>query len=365
MEKHHSCLNTRAIIEYFREHHPEDLTTLLSDLHEEIGNLPNPSEFLTEINNWVSSEVVIRMFENARRITGDPDIAFRIGFASAAGRKFSYVQRILLAAYGNPRRSLRRAQQINDRFNRNKRVEIVETTRDSGIVRLHWDRGIAATKDFCLYNQGIYIGIPTLWDLPPGVIDEPLCFFKGDPFCEYHLKWLKRFSLKDTLLNTVFPWRTVKATIVELEHDKELLRQKFDEVHRLNLKLKSKIDELLRLQQELGESESRFRTLLDRIPGVAIQGFTADGKILYWNQSSEQIYGYRSEQAIGQDVVELIIPMDRREAFRKALALIPSIETDESGEFLPSGEHTRRSSRGELVSVYAVHTVVRLKDKPP
>ncbi len=365
MEKHHSCLNTRAIIDYFRENHPAALAGLLANLHEEIDSLSNPAEFLTEINNWVPSDVVIRMFENARHITGDPEVAFKIGFASAAGRKFSYVQRILLAAYGNPRRSLRRAQQINDRFNRNKRVEIVETTRDSGILRLHWDLGIPATKDFCLYNQGIYIGIPTLWDLPPGVIDEPMCFFRGDPFCEYHLKWLKRFSLKDTLLNTILPWRTVKTTIAELEHDKELLRHKFDEVHHLNLKLKSKIDELLRLQQELGESETRFRTLLDQIPGVAIQGFAVDGKVLYWNQSSEHIYGYRGEQAIGQDVAELIIPMDRQEVFRKALALVPAIEADESGEFMPSGEYMRRTSEGELVPVYAVHTVVRLKGKPP
>jgi two-component system, cell cycle sensor histidine kinase and response regulator CckA len=364
MEKHHSCLNTRAIIEYFRENHPEALAKLLANLHEEIDNLSNPTEFLTEINNWVSSDVVIRMFENARQITGDPEVAARIGFASAAGRKFSYVQRILLAAYGNPRRSLLRAQQINDRFNRNKRVEIVETTRDSGIVRLHWDPSIPATKDFCLYNQGIYIGIPTLWDLPAGVIDEPMCFFRGDPFCEYHLKWLRRFSLKETLFNTILPWRAVKATIAELEHDKELLRHKFDEVHGLNLNLKSKIDELLRLQQELGESETRFRTLLDQIPGVAIQGFTIDGKVLYWNQSSEQIYGYRGEQAIGQDVAELIIPMDRQEVFRKALALVPAIAADALGEFMPSGEYMRRTSGGELVPVYAVHTMVRLKDKP-
>ena len=95
MEKHHSCLNTRAIIEYFQEKAPEDLDRLLSGLGPDIDQLPDPQEFLMEINNWVSSEVVIKMFENAREITGDADIALKIGFDSAARKKLGYIQRII------------------------------------------------------------------------------------------------------------------------------------------------------------------------------------------------------------------------------------------------------------------------------
>src|SRR4030042_1042955 len=119
MEKHHSCLNTRAIIEYFQDYQPMDLPRLMAGLGPEIEALPNPQEFLMEINNWVSSDVVTKMFENAKKLSNNSQIAFKIGFESAARKKLGYVQRIIMFAHKNPRRSLKRVQPINDKFNRN------------------------------------------------------------------------------------------------------------------------------------------------------------------------------------------------------------------------------------------------------
>ncbi|MCX5891896.1 MAG: hypothetical protein NTW80_02805, partial [Deltaproteobacteria bacterium] len=103
MEKHHSCLNTRAIIEYFQENLPEEMPGLLGGLGPEIEGLTNPQEFLMEVNNWVSSDVVTKMFENAKRLTKNNQIAFKIGFESAARKKLGYVQRIILFSHKNPR----------------------------------------------------------------------------------------------------------------------------------------------------------------------------------------------------------------------------------------------------------------------
>ena len=94
MEKHHSCINTRAIIEYFEAQSPEAIPALLAGLGPEIAALPDLREFLLEANNWVSSEVVIQMFRNARRISGREDIALDFGFQSAARKKLGYVQRL-------------------------------------------------------------------------------------------------------------------------------------------------------------------------------------------------------------------------------------------------------------------------------
>lgn len=249
MEKHHSCLNTRAIIEYFQEHLPSEVNNLFVGLGPEIEGLANPQEFLMESNNWVSSNVIARMFENAKKITLNDQIPYKIGFESAARKKLGYVQRIFLFAYKNPRQTLKRVQAINDQFNKNKRVEPVEVKRDSAVVRLHWFKNIPANIDFCLFNQGIYSGISTIWNMPPAILEETKCFFKGDEYCEYHLKWQKRSILKDSFLRFVVPWRALTYTIEELERDKELLRKKFDEIHRLNFQLKEKIDQLICLQE--------------------------------------------------------------------------------------------------------------------
>jgi len=249
MEKHHSCLNTRAIIEYFQENLPEKLPGLFAGLGPEIEGLANPQEFLMEVNNWVSSDVVTKMFENAKRATKNPQIAYKIGFESAARKKLGYVQRIILFSHKNPRQTLKKVQAINDKFNKNKTIELVEVKRDSAVVRLHWFKDIPANLDFCLFNQGIYSGIPTIWNMPPASLEETKCFFKGDDYCEYQIKWQKRSFLKDSLLKFMVPWRALTYTIDELERDKELLRKKFDEIHRLNIQLKEKIDQLICLQE--------------------------------------------------------------------------------------------------------------------
>jgi PAS domain S-box-containing protein len=193
--------------------------------------------------------VVTRMFENAKAITLDDSIAFKIGFESAARKKLGYVQRIILFAYKNPRRSLRKLQAINDKFNKNKRVELVETQGERAIIRLHWFKEIPGTVDYCLFNRGIYSGIPTIWNLPPASLEETKCYFQGDEYCEYHYRWQRRFSLKEGLLRLLVPWRALNYTIDELERDKELLKKKFDEVHRLNIQLKEKIDQLICMQE--------------------------------------------------------------------------------------------------------------------
>jgi PAS domain S-box-containing protein len=363
MEQHHSCLNTRAIIEYFQEKAPQELPRLFDGLGPEIEQLANPLEFLMEINNWVSSDVVIKMFENAREVTGDNEIAFKIGFDSAARKKLGYIQRIILFAYRNPKRTLRQVQKINDKFNRNKIVDLVETTKDRAVVRLHWFPEIPATADFCLFNKGIYTGIPTIWNLPPAILDETKCHFKGDDCCEYHLTWAKRYSLKDTLLNLFVPWRALNYTIEELEKDKELLKKKFTEIHVLNIELGEKLAERLRLQGSLQESEARFRNLLEYIPEVAIKGYAIDGTVRYWNKASEELYGYKAEEAVNKNLRDLIIPPDLKQNFDKLLKI--GTRATRSGEFLPSGEHDHLTKNGSLIPVHVINTVVCLEGSEP
>jgi len=363
MEKHHSCVNTRAIIEYFQEKAPQELPRLFAGLGPEIEQLANPLEFLIEINNWVSSDVVIKMFENARAITQDAEIAFKIGFDSAARKKLGYIQRIILFAYRNPKRTLRQVQKINDKFNRNKIVDLVSTTRDRAVVRLHWFPEIPASDDFCLFNKGIYTGIPTIWNLPPAILDETKCHFKGDDCCEYHLTWAKRYSLKDVLLNLFVPWRALNYTIEELEKDKELLKKKFNEIHVLNIELGGKLNELLRLQGSLKESEARFRNLLEYIPGVAVQGYAPDGVVRYWNKASEDLYGYLALEAVNRNLGDLIFPPDLKRLFEKGLKI--GARATHSGEFMPPGEHNLVTKNGALIPVHAIHTVVCLEGNEP
>jgi len=115
-------------------------------------------------------------------------------------------------------------------------------------------------------------------------------------------------------------------------------------------------------EEALQESELRFRTLLEYIPGVAIQGYGPDGIVRYWNQASEKIYGYSAGEAIGQNLGDLIIPPEIKPEFAQALEI--GAKATESGEFMPPGEYLLLHKDGSLIPVYSIHTAVCLEDRP-
>ncbi|MGQ9921627.1 MAG: ATP-binding protein [Desulfobacca sp.] len=341
MDKHHSCLNTRAVIEYFQENFPEELSRLVQGLGPEVESLPDPLAFLTEPNNWVSSEVVIRLFDNAKKLSGNDQILLKIGYYSAARKKFSYITRIILFAYRNPRRSLKRIQAINDKFNKNKTIEVVKTTRDSAVIRLHWFREIPATKDFCLFNQGVYTGLPTVWDLPPATVQETKCFFDGDEYCEYHCKWQIKPLFK-TLTHLLTPWRALRLSLEEMEQDKETLRQKFDEVHKLYLQLQKTNRELEQANIELNVKQELLQQNIHEINRLNIQ--LQDRNL----ELKEKINKLECLQDTGSKILAVL---DRDELFQVTLrALRNYARLHRAGIFLVDGK-SRMLRFGHAVGV--------------
>lgn len=48
--------------------------------------------------------------------------------------------------------------------------------------------------------------------------------------------------------------------------------------------------------------------LFDEADAMSIQGYLPNGTVVYWNQASEKIYGYTAEEALGGNLLDLIIP---------------------------------------------------------
>ncbi|MBW2085791.1 MAG: GAF domain-containing protein, partial [Deltaproteobacteria bacterium] len=272
MERHNSCINTLAIIEYISRHYgnPEEL---LVGLEEELRGVPDPMAFLKDSNNWVSSDICRKMYANARRISGDENVAFKIGFESVTYNKLGYISQILLRIWSSPSQAWRRVERINEKFNRNKDIEVVPLPGKRIIIRLRWFRHLNLTTDFCLVNRGIYTAIPTLWGLPPGKIVETQCQFKGGFYCEFDGTWEERSLLHRLKLFLSTKTKLAKEILTEIERDKELLENKYREVETLNKLLHQRIDQLLSIQQASGAilSELDLGTLLPTILNLFIK----------------------------------------------------------------------------------------------
>ncbi len=113
-------------------------------------------------------------------------------------------------------------------------------------------------------------------------------------------------------------------------------------------------------EQQWMESELRFRTLLDNTPEISIQGYEADGTTFYWNKASEVLYGYTPQEAIGQNLLELIIPKVMHPEVKAAMQYMAESKTP-----IPSGELQLQRRDGSLVPVYSGHAVVNLPGKKP
>jgi diguanylate cyclase (GGDEF)-like protein/PAS domain S-box-containing protein len=105
--------------------------------------------------------------------------------------------------------------------------------------------------------------------------------------------------------------------------------------------------------------ESRFHQLLQSIPSVAVQSYDEKGETRYWNKASEELYGYSAEEAIGQNLFDLIIPKALHTNVREAM-----LEMFETRHVIPSSELTLTAKDGSDVNVFSSHAFVQVPGQP-
>ncbi len=113
-------------------------------------------------------------------------------------------------------------------------------------------------------------------------------------------------------------------------------------------------------EKDLQESENRFRTTLQEVPTVAVQGYTMDGTTSYWNSASEKLYGYSSQEAIGRNLLDLIIPPEMRSGVKQAIQ-----QMAETGQPIPAAELSLMRKDGSRVTVFSSHSIVPVPDHAP
>src|SRR4030043_969398 len=249
MKKEVGCINSRAIIDYIKEHNHGDCSELLKNLDPEIDTCNDPEDYLRDPNNWISCTIATELYRRARIILNDELAAFKIARYSVEKTTLGYVQGIIIKSFWSTPKAIKQAQKNNNKWNRNKKVELVEIKRDEATVRLYWNPQMETTKDLCLMNQGVYTFFPLIWKGNPLTLREICCYFDGAPYCEYHLKWPLRNKFHEFYSRVFSPKSVLMETIMEMEEDKKIIEEKYDEVNRLNLELNYKIKQLIAIQE--------------------------------------------------------------------------------------------------------------------
>ena len=315
-----SCLNSRAIIEYVRRKFPDRLDELFTGIPAPWSSMPSLAAYLSDENNWIPSGLVVKLFENTRAISGSPAVAFDIGFETITHREFSYVQRLFLTYFSSPRGILRRLNQLNTKLNSTKIIELVYDAPGHAVIRWHWREGIVSSKDVCSYNKGIYSAIPTIWGFPPATIDESPCHFEGGVYCELILSWsLSRGRLRNILARIFTRKSTLFTALEEIERDKTLLREKFDELNGLNVELSRKVTMLKAINNASRAlvSVSDTQRVLEQTMTPIVNVFGFDRAMIMLIDEKEEYLEYRygvGESSAAMDKLKgYRIPLDREQ----------------------------------------------------
>jgi PAS domain S-box-containing protein len=107
------------------------------------------------------------------------------------------------------------------------------------------------------------------------------------------------------------------------------------------------------------EALSRFESVLENVPNVAVLGFSSDGRVQHWNRAAERIFGHPADYMVGRAVRESIFfDGDNKSAFKKELERV--FNTGEPNE---PREISFVNPRGEKRWVYSQMFPVLVDDR--
>ena len=153
---------------------------------EETGKLiPVTREYLLNASNWISNELLSRIYRNTIAIIKDPAAIYKAGrniFKTAVGSQ------VFLMRVAGVQTIINRLPRENAKFNRNRSIKVVENKNGLAVVRIYWDKAPGIDKHFCDMNKGVYEGLGKLTG-NPATVEEKICQFEGGDFCECHITW--------------------------------------------------------------------------------------------------------------------------------------------------------------------------------
>ncbi|MCK5125308.1 MAG: PAS domain S-box protein [candidate division Zixibacteria bacterium] len=107
------------------------------------------------------------------------------------------------------------------------------------------------------------------------------------------------------------------------------------------------ITERKKAEEALLESEMRFRSVVENVPNIAVQGYNTKHEVIFWNEASELLYGYSREEALGKKHSDLLRPD------------LSPIDCCEPRTSLAPGEIGVYHKDGSIIPVYSSHMTLK------
>ena len=184
---------TGVTIRYVRNAFGDDGVRRLLDLAGE----RRPVEVLEEPGSWTSYRHMLRLFEAAVEVTGDPEVARRIGAETLRQYEGTEVAH-LLRSLGSPGELLRNIATTGAKFSTVTRFDAVEVHEERAVVEATGDAAHGRHPSMCDFTRGLLSQASVLFGLPPALVEEPSCQARGARACRYEVSWSRAEQVAET-----------------------------------------------------------------------------------------------------------------------------------------------------------------------
>jgi PAS domain S-box-containing protein len=99
------------------------------------------------------------------------------------------------------------------------------------------------------------------------------------------------------------------------------VKERTVELSRTNSLLKQEISERLRAEEDLREINNFLRNILDSSSSISILSMDLEQNILFWNKGAENIFGYKADEIVGKQKVDILYADDETKRIGEEIGL--------------------------------------------
>jgi len=245
LKKEISCRATNSVIQYARLHN--------ISIEKLLKNISFSEEYLTDENNWVDCETVIKIFRNAKKLLKDDEIGVRIGEMSILSN-FVGIFYILYKVFLTPVFVFKNVGKFSYLWNRVQTFSGRIVGKNTAELIL--SKGpVMPTKEICDFTKGSCIGMIKLWNMEVEA-KEVECVREGGRYCKYLVKWKPKKSIFQKFYFFVF--NNFKTFFTA----RKVLKERYDFFKKKSNELKIRMEENKKLAEILKQKNRRLNFLL-------------------------------------------------------------------------------------------------------
>jgi len=171
----------------------------VEQLFDKIGS---ESSALFYEDNWFDQDFADKFYTSVCELTGDNDIAHKVGAYSIDETAKGLVGRFVSSLL-SPEMAYRNIDKIGARYTRAATAKLIEISNNKAVIRSVVSPGCVEKAYQCRNRIGMLESVPTLFNLPKAHVAHPKCLHRGDEFCEYDVTWISHKNTLSVLLTVV------------------------------------------------------------------------------------------------------------------------------------------------------------------